>query len=71
MSFPKATEMFQFASFASLTYEFSKDTPKGVGFPIRKSPDQRVLATPRAYRSVLRPSSPLNAKASTKCSFHT
>ena len=27
MSFPKATEMFQFASFASLTYVFSKGYP--------------------------------------------
>ena len=47
MSFPKATEMFQFASFASLTYGFSQGYPKGVGFPIRKSPDQSLLATPR------------------------
>ena len=27
MSFPKATEMFQFASFASLTYGFSQGYP--------------------------------------------
>ena len=25
----------------------AQDTPKGVGFPIRKSPDQSLLATPR------------------------
>ena len=40
-----------------------------VGFPIQKSPDQRLLAPPRAYRSVPRLSSPLTAKASTRCPF--
>ena len=47
MSFPKATEMFQFASFASLPMYSAGDTPKGVGCPIRKSPDQRLLSSPR------------------------
>src|SRR5262245_61689671 len=40
MSVPRATEMFQFTRFASHTYGFSMRYPKGVGFPIRKSPDQ-------------------------------
>ena len=70
MSFPPATEMFHFAGFASLTYVFSYDDAKAPGCPIRKSTDQRVLSPPRAYRRVPRPSSPLDAKASTKCSFH-
>jgi hypothetical protein len=46
MSFPPATEMFQFAGFASPTYGFSRRSPKGWGCPIRKSGDQRVLASP-------------------------
>ena len=45
MSFPPATEMFQFAGFASSAYEFSGRSPKGWGFPIRKSRSQRVLAS--------------------------
>ncbi len=27
----------------------AQDTPKGAGFPIRKSPDQSLLATPRGF----------------------
>src|SRR5574343_258343 len=40
MSFPRATEMFQFTRFALHAYVFSMQYPKRVGFPIRKSPDQ-------------------------------
>jgi hypothetical protein len=47
MSFPPATEMFQFTGFASHPYVFSVRYPKGVGFPIRTSADQRSLASPR------------------------
>ena len=39
MSFPRATEMFQFARFASCSYVFTAGY-LSVGFPIRKSPDQ-------------------------------
>jgi hypothetical protein len=47
MSFPPATEMFQFAGFASRTYEFSSGyRNEAVGCPIRKSRDQRLLASP-------------------------
>jgi hypothetical protein len=46
MSFPPATEMFQFAGFASRTYEFSSGYPSRVGCPIRRSRDQRLLASP-------------------------
>ena len=62
MSFPPGTEMFQFPGFASPnlciqsgdTLSTSSATPEGeteemvrVGFPIRKSPDQRLLTSPR------------------------
>ena len=49
MSFPPATEMVQFAGFASPTYGFSRRYPKGVGCPIRTSEDQRLLATPLGF----------------------
>ena len=74
MSFPPATEMFQFAGFASRTYGFS------TGY--RQSRPGRWVAPfgdpgiadrshlPRAFRSVPRPSSPLSAKASTRCPSH-
>ena len=39
MSFPRATEMFQFTRFASYPYVF-RIRYLSVGFPIRKSPDQ-------------------------------
>ena len=72
MSFPPATEMFQFAGFASRTYVFSRDTAlrewvAPFGDPGIK--DRSHL--PLAYRSVPRPSSPLSAKASTKCPYLT
>ena len=47
MSFPPANEMFQFAGFASRTYGFGPGyRPKTVGCPIRRSRDQRSLASP-------------------------
>jgi hypothetical protein len=49
MSFPPATEMFQFAGFASLAYEFSQGYPQRVGCPIRRSRDQRSLASPPGF----------------------
>ena len=44
MSFPRATEMFQFTRFASCSYEFTTGY-LSVGFPIRKSPDQSLFAS--------------------------
>ena len=68
MSFPPGTEMFQFPGFASAAYGFSG------GYPIAEwvAPfgDPRIKACsrlPKAFRSVPRPSSPLGAKASTRC----
>ena len=50
MSFPPATEMFQFAGFASHGYEFTiRYRPKAVGCPIRRFPDQSLLAAPRNF----------------------
>ena len=49
MSFPPGTEMFQFPGFASRPYVFRSEYPKGVGFPIRTSADQRLLASPRGF----------------------
>ena len=45
MSFPRATEMFQFTRFALHAYVFSMQYPKRVGVPIRKSPDQSLFAS--------------------------
>ena len=44
MSFPRATEMFQFTRFASCSYVFTAGYLT-VGFPIRKSPDQSLFAS--------------------------
>ena len=49
MSFPPGTEMFQFPGFASPAYGFGRGSPKGRGFPIRTSADQRSLASPRGF----------------------
>jgi hypothetical protein len=70
MSFPPATEIFQFTGFASHSYVFT------IRYLLSRwvSPfgNLRIKAysqLPEAYRSVLRPSSPSSAKASTKCSY--
>ena len=52
MSFPPATEMFQFAGFASPSYEFRERYPRlapRVGCPIRKPRDHRSLASPPGF----------------------
>ena len=45
MSFPPGTEMFQFPGFACPC----RHRPCGLGCPIRRSTDQRVLAPPRSF----------------------
>jgi hypothetical protein len=68
MSFPPGTEMFQFPGFASATYEFSDGYPqKGWVAPFGYPRIKACSRLPEAYRSVPRPSSPLDAKASTRC----
>ncbi len=49
LSLPPGTEMVHFPGFAPPTYGFSRRYPgfTGIGFPIRKSPDQSLLAAPR------------------------
>ena len=68
LSFPPATEMFQFAGFAAHGYGFT------MGYRIKRwvAPfgDPRINGRsplPSAFRSVPRPSSPLGTKASTRC----
>ena len=48
-SLPPGTEMVHFPGFAFPAYEFSGELPvfNRQGFPIRKSPDQCLLAAPR------------------------
>ena len=68
MSFPPGTEMFQFPGFASAAYGFSGGYPPEGG--VAPFGDPRIKACsrlPTAFRSVPRPSSPLGAKASTRC----
>ena len=67
MSFPPATEMFQFAGFASRTYGFGSGYPLGWVAPFGDPGINDRSHLPRAFRSVPRPSSPLSAKASTRC----
>jgi hypothetical protein len=66
MSFPPATEMFQFAGFASTLSQ----GPIPLARWVAPFGDLRITGCsplPEAYRRVPRPSSPLGAKASTKC----
>ena len=71
MSFPPATEMFQFAGFASRHYGFMTGYPYGWVAPFGDPGINDRSHLPRAYRSVPRPSSPLSAKASTRCPYST
>lgn len=69
LSLPEGTEMFQFPSFASVTYVFSHEC-RGIAparFRIRTSAVQCLVGgSPQLNAAVPRPSSPLNAKTSTK-----
>ena len=70
MSVPPATEMFQFAGFASRPYQFRSRYPgasPGWVAPFGNPGITDRSHLPRAFRSVPRPSSPLSAKASTRC----
>ena len=67
MSFPPGTEMFQFPGFASRPYVFRSRSPYGGVSPFGNPRIKACSRLPVAYRNVLRPSSPLSAKASTKC----
>jgi hypothetical protein len=68
MSFPRATEMFQFTRFATQTYVFSQRYSLRSGFPHSEiSGSKLICQLPEAYRRLSRPSSPVIAKASTTC----
>jgi hypothetical protein len=68
MSFPRATEMFQFTRFASCSYEFTARYLLKGGFPHSEiSGSKPICRLPEAYRRLSRPSSPVIAKASTTC----
>src|SRR5689334_8521303 len=70
MSFPPATEMFQFTGFASRPYGFRSGYPCGWVAPFGDPGIKERSPLPPAFRSVPRPSSPLSAKASTRCPSH-
>ena len=68
MSFPRATEMFQFTRFATVAYVFSQSYSLRSGFPHSEiSGSKLICQLPEAYRRLSRPSSPVIAKASTTC----
>ena len=69
ISIPEVTKMFQFSSFASISYVFRYrylGYPRWV-FPFGNLRIKVCYRLPEAYRKLLRPSSPLAAKASTVC----
>ena len=69
MSFPRATEMFQFTRFASHSYVFTMRYPLLGRFPHSEiSGSKLICQLPEAYRRLSRLSSPIIAKASTTCS---
>jgi hypothetical protein len=61
LSFPPVTEMFHFTgyrvSFLNFPIKGASEKNDGVltppGYPIRKSPDQRVLAAPRSLSQLI------------------
>ena len=70
MSFPRATEMFQFTRFASHDYVFIMRYLLLGGFPHSEiSGSMLICQLPEAYRRLSRLSSPIIAKASTTCSY--
>src|SRR4051812_50194258 len=70
MSFPRATEMFQFTRFASHDYVFIMRYLLRGGFPHSEiSGSKLICQLPEAYRRLSRPSSPVIAKASTTCYY--
>ena len=72
MSFPPATEMVQFAGFASPSYGFTRRyrTKRWVA-PFGDPRIHGRSPLPSAFRSVPRPSSPLGTKAFTRCPSHS
>ena len=70
ISFPTGTQMFQFPAFALHHYVFMMQYSLMLWvFPFGYSRIKDCSHLPVTFRSVLRPSSPPNVKASTKCPF--
>ena len=70
ISFPPATEMFQFAGFASNTYVFSVGYLLRGGFPHSEIAGSKLVCQlADTYRRLPRPSSPSTAKASAICAY--
>ena len=70
ISFPPATEMFQFAGFASSTYGFSAGYLLPGGFPHSEIAGSKLVCQlADTYRRLPRPSSPSTAKASAMCAY--
>ena len=70
ISFPPATEMFQFAGFASNTYGFSAGYLLRGGFPHSEIAGSKLVCQlADTYRRLPRPSSPSTAKASAICAY--
>ena len=70
ISFPPATEMFQFAGFAPYTYGFSARYLLRGGFPHSEIAGSKLVCQlADAYRRLPRPSSPSTAKASAICAY--
>ena len=63
--------MFQFTGFASRPYGFRSGYPCGWVAPFGDPGIKERSPLPPAFRSVPRPSSPLSAKASTRCPYLT
>ena len=63
--------MFQFPGFALTFYFIQKPIPQCGGLPHSDIYGSlEILHLPVTFRSLSRPSSPLSAKASTRCPFH-
>ena len=64
--FPTGTQMFQFPAFALLTYEFSQQSSRRMGFPHSEISGSKIIQhLPEAYRSLSRLSSPLSGQVFT------
>ena len=70
ISFPPGTEMFQFSGFASPGLCIQPGMTLAGGFPHSEICGSKLVCQlPAAYRKLLRPSSPVIAKASTICTY--
>src|SRR5438094_5129271 len=67
ISVPPGTEMFQFPGLAPHAYAWVTDLAIGRVSPFGHPGITAHVQLPQAYRSLSRPSSPLDAKASTVC----